>query len=448
MYNIPGTSARVLAWEWTRYAGEDAVCFFYGLTQSKIYATKEHIYGDRYEKVLKSSMARKLTETLRNAVFRSVRLHGGIERRALAKTTGMARQTVDRIVAELLERGDVVVRTFARQPRGRRPAVLGINPDRFLGAGMVVDGGTMTAVVCDYEGRRLSCTRTPCAGNGGSAAAVREMIEVVRSGVCAARRRGHVCAAGIALPGFIDSARGRCILSADLGLRDVALGDILSATVGVPVRLEDITRAYAAAAVRFVPRSAYVKDFLYVHAGDGVGLGIVQDGRVYYGPTGISGEIGHMSVDARNGAAVCSCGNRGCIESVASTSAIVREVNGTKSRGAGRVRVYGGFAEVSAAAHAGDAVCRHAIARAIDCLGKGIANTINVLGIPHVIVGGELVRDDGEIRSTLLSAAIRRRVVNVLSGAVQVSVSRWDPADAARSAAVLAVDRYLEDTHR
>jgi len=422
-----------------------------GLTPEEIYATKEH-KCPRVASYLsvgkKSTVTRKLTETLRNAVFRSVRLHGGIERRALAKTTGLARQTVDRIVAELLERGDVVVRTFARQPRGRRPAVLGINPERFLGAGVVVDGRMMTAVVCDYAGRRLWCASTPRPADGGSAALVRGMIEAIRSGARAVQRERKPCAAGIALPGFIDSARGRCILSADAGLRDVALGESLSAAVGMPIRLDDITRAYAAAAVRFGPQNVSVKDFLYVHAGDGVGLGIVLNGRVYYGPTGISGEIGHLSVDGRDGAAACSCGNRGCIESVASTSAIVRKVNGMGGRGDRRKNVYGGFAEVSAAAHAGDTVCRQVIARAIDSLGRGIANTINVLGVPRVIVGGELVRDEVELRSALLTAAIRRRVVNVLSCAVRVSVSRWDPTDAARSAAVLAVDRYLEDTHR
>jgi predicted NBD/HSP70 family sugar kinase len=137
-------------------------------------------------------------------------------------------------------------------------------------------------------------------------------------------------------------------------------------------------------------------DLVYLKVSSGIGAGLILNGRLYRGSGGLAGELGHVLVNPDG--IVCRCGNRGCLETVAATGALIDLLR----------RSHGEDLTVQAMldlAHAGDAGCRRVIHDAGRALGQVVATLFNVLNPELVVVGGELARA-GE----LLLAGVRESV--------------------------------------
>jgi predicted NBD/HSP70 family sugar kinase len=122
-------------------------------------------------------------------------------------------------------------------------------------------------------------------------------------------------------------------------------------------------------------------DLIYLKVSSGIGAGLILNGRLYRGSSGLAGELGHVLVDPDG--IVCRCGNRGCLETIAATSALVDCLRPT----------HGGDFTVAAmldAARSGDAACEMAIADAGKALGQVVAMLLNVLNPEMLIIGGDL----------------------------------------------------------
>jgi predicted NBD/HSP70 family sugar kinase len=154
----------------------------------------------------------------------------------------------------------------------------------------------------------------------------------------------------------------------------------LRSRLGVPVHLDNDANLGALAEVTLGAGQS-ARTAVYVQLSSGIGAGLIVDGRPYRGATGTAGEIGHVVVD--EGGALCRCGNRGCLETVAATGALVDLLR----------RSHGDNLTVEAmieAARAGDAGCRRVIDDAGRALGQVVATLLNVLNPEMVIVGGDL----------------------------------------------------------
>jgi predicted NBD/HSP70 family sugar kinase len=212
----------------------------------------------------------------------------------------------------------------------------------------------------------------------------------------------------------------------------------------MPVQVDNDANLGALAEVTF-GAAVGARYAVYVSIASGIGAGIVVDGRPYRGARGIAGEIGHLLIDADG--RICRCGNRGCLETVASGPAL-RELM-RASRGQDFT-----VGQVLDLAVAGDPGCRRAVADAGRSVGRALASVVSILGPEVVVVGGELSRagDDllvplaDAIRRFALPAATQELAVvrgalgdraNML-GALALVVTQSDHAVAARL--VQAVD--------
>lgn len=182
-------------------------------------------------------------------------------------------------------------------------------------------GGTKThAVVVDASGRILEQLRLPT-GFGSTevvasaAAAVTQLAE--RLGI----PTGAFSSIGVGIPGSVDTDRGRVAHAVNLGLEDLDLEHRLSVQLGGPVRLENDVNAAALGAHRLLGDG--VQSLAYLNLGTGLAAGFVLRGELWRGARGNAGEIGHIPVDP-NGL-LCPCGQRGCLETVASGSAVARQ---------------------------------------------------------------------------------------------------------------------------
>lgn len=196
-------------------------------------------------------------------------------------------------------------------------------------------GTTIKAAVVAADGsRHHELTReTPVAEGPDAVVAALRAVVVELAGVARPRPR----AVAIAVPGVVDPAGGRAVWSANVGLRDVPIRDLVHAAVGLPTLVEHDVYA-AGVAEREVGAAAGVDDHLVAVIGTGIAGVVHLGGRTLRGAHGIAGELGHIPVWP--GGSACPCGQRGCLERYASAAAIARryaELGGEPGLGARQV---------------------------------------------------------------------------------------------------------------
>ncbi len=183
-------------------------------------------------------------------------------------------------------------------------------------------GGTKTdAVAIDDAGKVLHQLRV---STGFGPAAVLKTTAGVVSALASAVRVSvaNMESVGVGVPGAVDSASGRVSHAVNLGLSELELGGELARLLGVAVRVENDVNAAALGAFHLLGLPP-VSSMAYLNLGTGVAAGLVLDGRLWRGARGTAGEIGHIPVDPDG--PLCQCGQRGCLEMVASGSAVSRQ---------------------------------------------------------------------------------------------------------------------------
>jgi glucokinase len=212
--------------------------------------------------------------------------------------------------------------------------------------------------------------------------------------------RDQVAAVGIGSPGPIDFSRGLIIETANLKFKNFPLGPRLSEEFGRPAILENDVNAAAYGEFRGGAAQGS-RDVVGVFIGTGIGGGLILNGALYRGFSTSAGEVGHMIVKA--GGPRCGCGNRGCVEALASRTAIARDVGKAIKRGyRGPIsRIAGTRSDqlsgktLKAAYDSGDELVKQIVHRAAKVIGIGIGSLLNVLGLEMVVLGGGVVEAFG-----------------------------------------------------
>lgn len=265
-------------------------------------------------------------------------------------------------------------------------------------------GGTgMKAALVGVDGALLHEARRATARERGPDAVVESILDF------AAELRAYGCehlgepavAAGVAVPGIVDSARGIAVYSANLGWRDVPLRAKLTERLGgVPVALGHDVRTGGLAEGR-IGAGKGADRFLFVPLGTGIAGAIGIAGTIEAGAHGYAGEIGHIVV--RPQGSPCGCGRRGCLETVASAAAVTRawaEASGDPDADA---------ADCAKAVESGDERALRVWQNAIDALADGLVTALTLLDPRTLIIGGGLA-EAGETLFTPLRAAVEERV--------------------------------------
>lgn len=233
--------------------------------------------------------------------------------------------------------------------------------------------------------------------------------------------RERIVGVGIGSPGPLDRTRGVVLLTPNLGWRELPLRDLVSEAVGLPASLDNDANCaiYGEWWVGAARGSQYV---VGLTIGTGIGGGIVIDGKIYYGTSGVAGEFGHTTIDSTGRR--CKCGNYGCLEAYASGPAIAaRAIEGIETGAETRlpVMVGGDLSKITAqtvyeAAKANDEYALEIVRDTAKFLGAGIGNLINIFNPDTVvIVGGVTTAGDqlfvplrGEVKRRAFKPAVDR----------------------------------------
>ncbi len=354
-----------------------------------------------------------LRDRNRQRVMEILRMQSQVSQADIARATGLSRTTVSSLIAELKDAGLVLdADPTPRQGRGGRPGVqLVLRDPSLVVAGIDFGHSHVGVAVADLGHNLLAERRFELDVNRQAVqaldAAARLFAEVLsRAGM----DRRSVLRAGIGIPGPVDRARGTAGSSTILpGWVGLSIASEMGERLGVPVEIENDANLGALAELTW-GAGRDCSNFAYVKAATGIGAGIVIEGRLLHGVTGTAGEIGHTTLDEAG--RLCYCGNRGCLETVASGPAIVELVGA----------VNGGLltlTQIVELASKGDLRCRRAVADAGREIGVSVAGLCNLINPERVIVGGLLSRA-GEVLLRPMRESIRRHAVQAAAETVDV----------------------------
>ena len=318
----------------------------------------------------------QLRELNRLRVVDELRRRGNASRGEIADATGLSRTTVTTLVADLQERGLVIETGSAHGGgRGRPPVQLRLDPS--AGAAIGVDFGHshVHVAVSDLSAsvlaeRRVELDVDDAATTALDVAAALGHELVARAGLDPRR----IVGAGMGLPGPLGASailRGWTELDPAKELTK-RLG--VSATVGNDANLGALAELTLGA-------GRGMQDLVYLKLASGIGAGLVLSGRLHHGATGIAGEIGHVQV--KQDGAVCRCGNRGCLETVASAPALLESLRPAYGNGL-TVR------DMLELATDGNHGAQRVIKDAGWAIGRAVADLCNSLNPEAIVVGGVL----------------------------------------------------------
>jgi len=354
-----------------------------------------------------------LRELNRLRVVDALRRQGTASRSELARLTGLSRTTVTTLVADLQGRGMIAEQEAGRTgPSGRgRPPVL-LRLDASVGAALGIDFGHrhVRVAVADLSSTVLAERIIALEVDDDAATALDAAADLAAEVLAeAGTDRTRLIGAGMALSGPIDRDTGTVASTVVPGWAGVNAGEELSRRLGVQVEVDNDANLGALAEVSFGAGRG-LADVIYVMMSAGVGAGLVLGGRLHHGSTGIAGELGHVQV--RVDGAVCRCGNRGCLETVASTEAIVKLLRPAH----GDQLTLRGVIELVAD---GDLAATRVVNDAGRAVGRTLADLCNHLNPAAIVVGGDL-SGAGEPLLEGIRASIDRYALPGAAHAVEV----------------------------
>jgi glucokinase len=287
-----------------------------------------------------------------------------------------------------------------------------------------IGGSSIKAARYDRDGLVLDACRVP------TPAPSRLVGEI--TGLASRLCGPDTAAVGVVAPGVIDG--GMLRYAANLGVRDLPLRELVSRAVSLPTVL-----GHDVAAAALAESAAIEKDLLFVGIGTGIAAGLVTDGRLWRGASGMAGELGHICVVP--GGEPCACGQLGCLEVYASATGIARRYASTTGHAAGTDR---GRLDAAAIVDrlATDPVAAGVWVQAVEALSQALATAVQLLDPAMVVLGGGLALA-GAVLFDPVRAGLEARL-------------RWRPAlpeirpavlgmDAGRAGAALLAWRLVSD---
>jgi glucokinase len=254
-------------------------------------------------------------------------------------------------------------------------------------------GGTKVAAgLVNAEGEIASQIRVPMVSNDTAEAGLNAVLlaidQIVPGGDAA------ISGIGICAPGPLDPGTGIVLNPPNVPCwRDFPLAAAVRDVHRVPVKVDNDANAAALAETRWGAGRGY-KNVFYATIGTGIGTGIILDGKIYHGRTGSAGEGGHVSIDYRG--PICRCGKPGCIEIVASGTAIARRAREAigSGRGSSMIELVGGNVPaitgeiVGKASDNGDPLAREILSETIEMLALWLSNMVDLFDPEIIVIGG------------------------------------------------------------
>lgn len=379
-----------------------------------------------------------------------IREEGSISRAHLAEKTGDSPFLISKICDELLEAGFVSEAGQGDSTGGRRPTLLSLKPG--LGRLIGIHLGTVNVRIAltDFSGELIEYVKDGSRCRLGPEVAIEHLTSLIdqvlrKAGV----KESELDGIGVGVSGVVERSSGSILFWPKLPLWiNVPLRKILEERYKTVVDIEDTPRTQAFAEYRLGGVGS-AKHFIYVAVGAGIGAALFLNGQLYAGSAGFAGEFGHISI-SENGP-LCSCGNRGCLETIVSAAALIRKARHGISGGLSNTLMKlseGNSGNLSVemlaqAAREGDRFSLRLLSETGTHLGRSMVGLINLLNPELIVIGGGVATAIGDLILPEIDRALRERALIQGENRVKVQISKLQERDWAIGSTLLIVEKAL-----
>ena len=369
--------------------------------------------------------------------------HNGISSRAqIAKALELTPAAITKITARLIEAGMIEETGDLEGSKNRRSIGLKLDTTRFRIIGIKFARSLVQIGVFDLCGNTLSFENLPTVYDNtinDTIVTIHQRVEQLLD------NDPSIVAIGMAVPGpYLRNVGRTAVVSSMQGWRKINFIDEFATAFRVPVFIEQDARAGALAHYLFDPSVHADDNLAYYLVGEGVGLGVIDNGRLINGFLGAATEIGHISIDV-NGRP-CDCGNVGCLERYCSTPAIHDTLIAEWHRGPrrGRHDPRRGRPRPVRQGRRRRRRRRLAMVREVGrYVGYGCVTIFNGYNPEHIIIG-DIVSEAGPILLDEVRATVAERAIPEINASTSISLSTLSADAAVSGAAAVAVTQFLE----
>ena len=372
-----------------------------------------------------------------STILRTIYETSDLSRADLVRLTGLTAPTISRIVSFLVEQGVVTESPGTSSGVGRKPVVLRFNGRSRYIVAIDFSWAHVRVALMDLGGGILDHAERIVDAHGPIKTEFEKVLESVQE--LLNRHRGiRIIGMGFSAPGLINSEAGVVISVPNFpSIRNLQVRQLLQSRFGFPTFVANDANAEAVAE-KFFGQGRDTSDFVLVHLGYGIGAGIIVGGHLYTGNFGVSGEIGHTSVDRRHGK-WCDCGNRGCLELYAGLRAIIEDCSAQAGRQLS-------FAEIEELAGQGDAGTLAVLKEKGELVGYIMVNLVNTLAPQRIIFTGQVAALGAPILEPMKRVMAQRCFYHV-ADEVSVTVSSLSVNSSLLGAMTVVLDDFLENPY-
>ena len=382
---------------------------------------------------------------IKRNIIAHMALNGECTLSELTKELHISVPTITKLVQELVSENIVTDLGKVETPGGRRPNVFGLASSAIYFAGVNIGRDEMSFLISDLQNnivKEESCPDFELQDRPQCLEKICSKIEqfIESCGV----DRSKILGMGVSISGRVNPDTGRSYRY--FTSSEESLSQIIETRIGIRVLLENDTRARCYAEYT-TSKAQNERDLLYLHLGRGLAIGIVMDGKLYYGKSGFAGEFGHIPFFDNE--IICACGKKGCLETEVSGIAIEEKFRKLVSQGVNTILrdKYNAnepirIDDIIEAAKRDDNLSIELIEEVGEKAGKAVAFLINTFNPEAVIVGGNLA-EAGDYLMLPLKSATNKYSLNLVYKDTKFRLSKMGQSASAWGAAMLIRNQIL-----
>lgn len=377
----------------------------------------------------------------RNLVLKTIFEQDSTSRAEIARLTGLTRTTVSDIVAELLDEYLVSEIGFGSSLGGKSPILLSVVEDSRYLIGLDLAQSKFRGGVVNLRGKLRQEVAMPVNDrNGDEALAL--VYEIVDQLIEAAYQ--PLVGIGVGTPGLVNTSQGVVVNAVNLDWKDLPLSRLLQDRYQLPVYILNDSQAAAMGEYAHGNDHPSGSSVVVINVRHGIGAGIIINGQLFQGDSGGAGEIGHTVVAPESGV-LCRCGNYGCLETVASAQALVRQVQLLVRDSTIPSMSYGpheiDLDLIARAFFAGEPQVRHIVLETGRYLGLAISSLIGTLNIHKIVLVGDMTRF-GESWLDVIRRTISSNTLSRLATDTRVEIGQLGDEGVIQGASALLANNY------
>ena len=345
----------------------------------------------------------------------------------LSKELNTSVPKITSLINELIE--DKLIKDYGKfdSTGGRRASIYGLVSDACYFIGVDVKKYYINIGLLDFKKHLVTLKEKIPYNLENTASSLQQLLVVIKSfiGEQPVKLREKILGIGINLSGRINNTTGYSY--SYFHFNEEPLAAIIQKELGIKTFLENDSRAMAYGEFCCGDLNN-ARNVLFVNIDYGIGLGILIDGKLYYGKSGFSGEFGHVPIFDNE--IICHCGKKGCLETEASGSALIRKFNEKLAQGTTSIimkkkkdQATINLQDIIMAAKNEDNLCIEILAEIGEKLGKGIAMLINVFNPETLILGGTL-SETGDYLRLPIRSAVNKYSLSLVNSDTQLKLSK------------------------